>query len=160
MAAPVSTQSVWQALGEQSFGVLSWVNPKGAARSAGIIYLAKGRKIVIGCESDSWKARHIRTNPDVAMTVTFKRRIVYLPWIPLPDATITFHGKARVIEPADVDPQLLHELEEGMEPDPERNANTCIIEITPEGDFVTYGIDIPAAQMGDPHKAMGRAPVG
>ena len=160
MAAPVSTHSVWQALGKQSFAVLSWVTPKGEARSAGIIYLTKDRKLIIGAESDSWKARHIRANPHVSMTVVFKRRVFYLPWIRIPDATIAFRGRARIIEPADVDPQILHELEQGMEPDPERNANTCFIEVTPEGDFVTYGIDVPAAAMGDPAKAMGRAAVG
>jgi hypothetical protein len=46
-----------------------------------------------------------------------------------------------------------------MESDSERNANTCFIEIKPQGDFVTYGIDVPATAMGDPAKAMGRAPV-
>ena len=159
MAAPVTTDSVWRALGEQSFAVLSWVTPKGEARSAGIIYLVKGRKLIIGTETSSWKARQIRGNPHVAMTVVFKRSIWFLPWVSIPDATIIFRGKARVIEPADIDQQVLKELEQGMEPDPERNANTCFIEVTPEGDFVTYGIDVPAAEMGDPHKAMGRVAV-
>ena len=158
MAAPVTTDSVWRALGEQNFAVLSWVTPTGEARSAGIIYLARDRKLIIGTESDSWKARQIRANPHVSMTVVFRRRIIFLPWVPLPDATIAFRGRARIIEPADIDQQTLHELEQGMEPDPERHANTCFIEVTPEGDFLTYGIDVPATQMGDPHKAMGRAP--
>lgn len=160
MAAPVTTESVWQALGAHSFAVLSWVTPAGHARSAGIIYLVKSRKLIIGAESNSWKARHIRANPNVSMTAVSKRRIIYLPWIPLPDATITFRGRAHVIEPADVDQQVLAELVDGMEADPERDANTCFIEITPEGDFLTYGIDVPAMAMGDPHKAMGRVAVG
>ena len=160
MAAPVTTDSVWRALSRQTFAVLSWVTAKGEARSAGIVYLVKGRKLIIGAEGTSWKARHIRANPHVSMTVVSKRRIIFLPWIPLPDATITFHGRARVIEPTDIDQQILHELEKGMEPDPERNANTCFIEVTPEGDFLTYGIDVPATAMADPEKAMGRVAVG
>jgi hypothetical protein len=160
MSAPVSTDSVWRALGEQSFAVLSWVTPKGEARSAGIVYLVKGRKLIIGSESTSWKARQIRANPHVSMTAVFKRRIIFLPWISIPDATIAFHGRARVIEPADIDQQILHELEQGMESDPDRNANTCFIEISPEGDFLTYGIDVSTAAMGDPEKAMGRVAVG
>ena len=159
MAAPVTTESVWRALGAHTFAVLSWVTPQGGARSAGIIYLVKGRKLIIGAESTSWKARHIRANPRVSMTVVSGRRIVFLPWISLPDATITFHGRARVIEPTDIDQQILHELEKGMAPDPERNANTCFIEVTPEGDFLTYGIDVPATAMGDPQKATGRVAV-
>ena len=34
MTAPVTTDSVWNALGSNLFAVLSWVNPRGAARSA------------------------------------------------------------------------------------------------------------------------------
>ncbi|MDJ0929458.1 MAG: pyridoxamine 5'-phosphate oxidase family protein [Gammaproteobacteria bacterium] len=108
MAAPVTTESVWQALGKHQFAVLSWVTPKGEARSAGIIYLVKDRKLIIGSESTSWKTRHIRANPHVSMTVLSKRRIIFLPWVRLPDATIAFHGRARVIEPADIDQNVLH----------------------------------------------------
>ena len=160
MNAPVTTESVWQALSGESFAVLSWVTPKGESRSAGVIYLVKDNKLVIGTERDSWKARHIRLNPHTSITAVFKRRIWFMPWVHLPDATIAFHGIARIIEPADIDPETLRELEHGMEPDPERNANTCFIEITPEGNFITYGIGVPAMAMGDPAKAMGRAKVG
>jgi len=160
MAAPVTTDSVWQALSAQSFAVLSWVTSSGQARSAGIIYLVKDRKLIIGTESTSWKARCIRANPHVSITAMSKRRIIYLPWVSIPDATITFRGRARVIEPENVDQQVLAELVNGMEPDPERDGNTCFIEITPEGDFLTYGIDVPVMAMGDPHKAMGRVAVG
>ena len=65
----------------------------------------------------------------------------------------------RELLPVRIDQQILHELEKGMAPDPERNANTCFIEVTPEGDFLTYGIDVPATAMGDPEKAMGRVAV-
>ena len=159
MAAPVTTDSVWRALSAHTFAVLAWVTPQGQARSAGVIYLVKGRKLIIGTESTSWKARHMRGNPHVSMTVVSRRRIFFLPWIALPDATITFHGRARIIEPADIDRRVLHDLEKGMAPDPERNANTCFIEVKPEGHFLTYGIDVPATAMGDPQKAMGRVAV-
>ncbi len=160
MTSPVTTDSVWQALCSHNFAVLSWVTPAGEARSTGIVYLVKNRKLIIGAESTSWKVRHIRANPHVSMTMVSKRRIIFLPWIPLPDATIAFHGRARVIEPADIDQKILQELEKGMAPDPERKANTCFIEVTAEGDFLTYGIGVPATAMGDPHKAMGRVAVG
>ena len=159
MPAHVTTESVWTALAGQMFAVLSWVSPQGFARSAGIVYLVRNGKLVIGAESTSWKARHIRANPKVSMTVTFRRRIALLPWIQLPDATVTFHGTARVIDPAGVDADILHELEKGMVDDPERVANTCLIEVSPEGDFLTYGIGVSVLAMRDPHKAQGRAPV-
>ena len=93
------------------------------------------------------------------MTVTFPRRIALLPWIPLPDATVTFHGTARIIDRANVDGDILNEMEKGMVADSERAASTCLIEVSPEGDFLTYGIDVSVLAMRDPHKARGRAPV-
>ena len=56
-------------------------------------------KLIIGAESTSWKARQIRANGQVSMTVVSKRGIWFLPWVSLPDATISFRGTARVIEP-------------------------------------------------------------
>ena len=82
-----------------------------------------------------------------------------MPWLKLPDATITFHGTARVIESADVDPEVSHALHEGMVEDEELVANTCVIEISPAGDFLTYGIDVSLMDMRDPRKAQGRASV-
>jgi len=159
MPAPVTTDIIWSALSDHLFAVLSWVTPQGAARSAGIVYLVRDSKLLIGTEATSWKARHIRANPNVSVTATFNRRIPLMPWIRLPDATITFHGKARVIEPADVDAALLHEMEKGMVEDRERVTNSSMIEVTPEGDFVTYGIGVSLLAMRDPRKAQGRAPV-
>jgi hypothetical protein len=39
-------------------------------------------------------------------------------------------------------------------------AETCLIEVTPVKDFITYGIGIPMMKMRDPDQARGRAPVG
>jgi hypothetical protein len=38
-------------------------------------------------------------------------------------------------------------------------AESSVIEVTPVGDFVTYGVGIPMMQMRDPEKSRGRAPV-
>ena len=46
-----------------------------------------------------------------------------------------------------------------MVPDPEREAKTVLIEVTPEGDFVTYGIGVSLMAMRDAEQAHGRAPV-
>jgi nitroimidazol reductase NimA-like FMN-containing flavoprotein (pyridoxamine 5'-phosphate oxidase superfamily) len=160
MPAPVTSDSIWKVLSGETFAVIAWVSPNGAARSAGVIYQVRDGRLLIGAEDTSWKVRHIRSNPQVSLTVLSKRRIAWLPWIPLPDATITFHGSARIIEAADVDRDILKALEEGLAEDPEREAHTCLIEISPEGQFVTYGIDVPVMAMRDPAKAQGRAPVG
>ncbi len=158
MAAPVTTQSVWRALSGHAFAVLSWVTPGGGARSAGIVYLVRDGKLLIGADTDSWKARHIRLHPSVSLTATVAKRVWFMPWLEIPDATITFHGRARIIEHGDIPPDVIEDLTRGMADDPERVAGTCVIEVSPEGDFITYGIDVSVIDMRDPRKAAGRAP--
>jgi hypothetical protein len=43
---------------------------------------------------------------------------------------------------------------------PERRDVAAIIEIVPEGDFLTYGIGVPLPRMRQPGLARGRVPVG
>ena len=50
--------------------MLSYVNPKGRARSAGIVYVPIDRVLYVRAAKDSWKAKHILLNPRVALNVT------------------------------------------------------------------------------------------
>ena len=159
MSAPVTTASIWRHLSKHHFSVLSWVTPSGAARSAGIVYVVRNHSLLIGTEEASWKAKHIAANPHVSMTVTVHRKILFLPWIQIPDATITFHGRAHIKNADEVDPSVNRDLTRGMVEDPARDQNTCVIEVIPEGEFLTYGIDVSLQAMRDPQKAMGRATV-
>ena len=79
--------------------------------------------------------------------------------IKIPAATITFSGVAKVLEPNDVDKDVLHALLRGLTEDQEQMATMCVIEIEPVGDFVTYGVGVPMMEMRDTIKARGRAPV-
>ena len=56
-------------------------------------------------------------------------------------------------------PDLLQKLLGPMANDKELIAGSCLIEIVPEGEFVTYGIGVRLIEMRDPNKARGRAPV-
>lgn len=38
-------------------------------------------------------------------------------------------------------------------------AESCLIEVTPRGEFVTYGVGVSLMQMRDPEQARGCAPV-
>ena len=46
-----------------------------------------------------------------------------------------------------------------MAEDDERVAASCLIEVTPVKEFITYGVGIPLMQMRDPKKARGRVSV-
>jgi hypothetical protein len=41
----------------------------------------------------------------------------------------------------------------------ERSASSCVIEILPEGEFLTYGLGVPLRKMGNPAAARARVSV-
>ena len=47
----------------------------------------------------------------------------------------------------------------GLKLSREDREKICIIRVTPEGDFVTYGVGVPLLTMRHPEEARGRAPV-
>ncbi len=38
-------------------------------------------------------------------------------------------------------------------------ARSCLIEVTPQKEFITYGVGVPLMQMRNPEQARGHAPV-
>jgi len=160
MPAQVTSELVWNEVQKRLFAVLSYVNPKGQARSAGIVYVVRDRVLYIGTEKGSWKAKHVAGNPNVALCVNIPKRIPFLPWIKIPDATISFSATARVLTVDETSPEIIDVLLKGMVDDPALRETTCVLEVRPTGDFVTYGVGVPLLDMRDPEKARGRAPVG
>jgi len=79
MSASITTELVWAEIEKRMFAVLSYVNPKGDARSAGIVYLVRDRVLYVGTDTDSWKAKHICLNPHVALNVTIAKRDPFMP---------------------------------------------------------------------------------
>lgn len=159
MSLQLSSELVWEALKKELFAVLGMVTAKGAARTIGVVYIVHDRRIYISTRKDAWKARHIRANPNVSITVPVAKRIPFLPWIKIPAATITCSGTARVLEPQNVGQEALHALLRGLEANPQELAELAVIEIEPQGEFVTYGVGIPLMDMRHPEKARGRAAV-
>jgi hypothetical protein len=92
--------------------------------------------------------------------VPIAKRIPLMPFIKIPAATITFSGTAKVLDPHVLGQDILHALLQGNEKDTKKLDNLSVLEIEPQGEFVTYGIGIPLMEMRFPEKARGRAPVG
>jgi hypothetical protein len=160
MPATLTSEQVWREVEARSFGVLGFVTARGGARTTGIVYLARDRHIYITTWKDAWKAKHIAANPRVSLTVTIPKRIPFMPWIRIPDATITLQGEATLHAPSDVPAGIPQALIKGLklgsvDPMP----NLVVIRIKPHGEFLTYGIGVPMSVMRDPEAASGRAPV-
>ena len=160
MPANITTELVWKEIERRLFAVLSYVTPSCEARSAGIVYLARGGKLYVQVASDSWKAKHIRRNPNVALNVTIPKRVPLMPWLHVPQATIAMQGTARVLDAEQIDPTILDGLGQTAAHDPERGVQLCIIEVSPKGHFATYGVGVSLLAMRDPTKARGRVAVG
>jgi general stress protein 26 len=160
MPAPVTTDLVWSTVEKNPFAVLAYVTPGGEARSAGIVYVVGDRNFFISTDDDSWKAKHIRKNPNVSLTVTIPKRLPFLPFIKIPAAVATCQGEAEVLTVDDVDTKVVERLYRGMELTDQRREDTRVIKITPAGDFVTYGVGVSLMTMRNPDDASGRAPVG
>jgi Pyridoxamine 5'-phosphate oxidase len=154
----LTSEQVWRQIAKASFAVLSHVTPAGEPRSSGVVYRTLGRRLYVAVAPDSWKARHIAVDGRISLTVPVRRGGVLALVMPIPPATISFRGRA-IVHPAgspEVGP-LLDEL--GSLLPAERRISATIIEIVPEGSFVTYGIGVSLAKMRDPMSARARTPV-
>ena len=159
MTGSATTKKVWKTINNQLFAVLAMVTQENESRSVGIVYIVQDRKLYIGTDTQSWKAKHIKNNPNVSMTIPVPKRIPLLPWIKIPQATISFSGTARVSPALGADKELLRAVYRHFADDQELLAENSLIEITPVGEFITYGVGIPLMKMMKPELARGRAPV-
>lgn len=160
MTLQLTSDQVWQAVEKELFGIIGMVTAKNESRTVGIVYVVRNRKLYIGSSKETWKVRHINQNPHVSMTIPIAKRIPFVPWVKIPAATITFSGTARILSPAETSTEILKDVFRGLALDEEVLADTCLIEVTPVGSFLTYGIGMPLMQMRFPEKSRGRAPVG
>jgi hypothetical protein len=156
--ARLTSEQVWRQVARASFAVLSHVTPSREPRSSGVVYRAVGRRLYVAVAPDSWKARHVALDSRVSLTVPVRRGGVLALVMPIPPATISFHGHAIVHSAGspEVGP-LLDEL--GSLLPAERRTSAAIIEIVPEGAFVTYGLGVSLTRMRDPAAARARVPV-
>jgi hypothetical protein len=158
MAARLTTKQVWHQLAKGSFAVLSYVTPAGEPRSSGVLYKTIGRRLYIAVAPDSWKARHVAASGRVAVTVPVRRGGLLSLVAPIPPATVSFHATV-IVHPAD-SPEVRSVLKELAALLPaERRLSARILEVLPEGCFVTYGVGVSLTQMRDSTAARARVPV-
>jgi uncharacterized protein DUF5661/pyridoxamine 5'-phosphate oxidase-like protein len=156
--AGLLTDDVWRVIERHSFAILSYATPAHDPRSSGVMYRVMNRKILVAVGEESWKAKHIAESGRVAVTVPVRRGGVLSLTAPIPPATISFHGSATVRAAGSPDVARLLEGFGSTLPTGHRSS-MCIIEIVPEGMFVTYAIGIPLRLMRDPDLARARVPV-
>lgn len=157
--AQISKDQVWQEINNQLFAVLGMVTKNDEAKTVGIVYIEHDGKLYISSQKQAWKVRHIAQNPNASLTVPIPKRIPFLPWIKIPSATITFSGQAQLYDYDAVAEEIVAKLFQGMEFSDSEKAKLSIIEVTPVGDFITYGVGVSLTDMRDQEKARGRVAV-
>jgi Pyridoxamine 5'-phosphate oxidase len=157
-AARPTTEQVWQQVAKASFAVLGYVTPSGEPRSSGLVYKAIGRRLYVAVAPNSWKARHVAASGRVAVTVPVRRGGLLSLLAPIPPATISFHGAA-IVHPAGSPKarSLLRELASLIPK--ERRASGSVLEVVPEGEFLTYALGVPLRKMLDPAASQARLSV-
>lgn len=158
VAARLTPSDVWRAIERRSFAIVGYATPAGDPRSSGVVYQAADRRLYVAVEPDGWKARHIAASGRVSVTVPVHRGGLLALVAPIPPATISFHGAAVVHPPGTSQTRALIERLGSLLP-PERRASAAVIEIVPEGAFVTYGVGIPLREMRNTARARARVPV-
>ena len=153
----LSTEQVWKELEKDSFAVISYVTPAGKPRTSGVEYAVVGRHLYVVTDPTSWKARQIANGDEVAVTVPVRRGGALSLVAPIPPATISFHARA-IVHPAgsvnikSVSKKLAAQL-------PKERQTGCLLELVPEGAFLTYGIGVSLRAMTQPDLAQAHVPV-
>jgi hypothetical protein len=122
---------------------------RGVAQPSGAI-------LYVVVQPDGCKARNIKDGQVVSVTVPFRKGGILSFLMPIPPATVSFHARAIVHAPGTLDPKS---AAESAPHHPEIARRTgCIVELVPEGQFLTYGIGVPLTSFRDPEAALRHAP--
>jgi hypothetical protein len=154
----LTSEQVWGEVAKASFAVLGYVTPSGEPRSSGVVYRTLGERLYVAVAPGSWKARHLAIGGRVAVTVPLRRGGLLSLLAPIPPATVSFHGTAIVHPHGAPEVQGLMQQLAALLP-ADRRASASIIEVVPEGAFVTYGVGVSLMKMRDPAAACARIAV-
>jgi pyridoxamine 5'-phosphate oxidase-like protein len=156
--AKLTTDQVWHAIEKRSFAIVGYETPEGDPRSSGVMYEVAARRLYVAVDPNGWKARHIAASGRVSVTVPVHRAGVLALVAPIPPATVSFHGEAYVHPAGSIATLRLLERLGSLLPR-ERRATAAVIEIVPDGAFVTYGVGVPLREMRDTERARARVAV-
>ena len=154
MTNELSSSEVWNAIIEERFAVLGMVTARNECRTVGVNAADDHRLYIRQIET--------RGRPGTSSVIRTSRSRFRFPsgyrcaWVKIPAATITFSGIAKVHEKNELSPEVSKKVFNYVDHNDKLMATTCLIEVTPEKDFLTYGIGIPMIQMRDHEKARAR----
>ena len=57
MTVELTSDQVWEVIEKELFGVIGMVTANNEARTVGIVYVVRDRRLYIGTSKDTWKVR-------------------------------------------------------------------------------------------------------
>ena len=153
----LSAEQVWHELEKASFAVISYVTPEGKPRASGVLYATVGRRLFVATAPDSLKARQIADGDEVAVTVPIRRGGALSLVAPIPPATVTFHARVTVHPAGSVRIESVSKKLAALQPQERRDS--CLLDLIPVGNFLTYGLGVSLRDMAKPAVAQMHVPV-
>ena len=154
----IHCDDVWRAIDHASFAVLAHTNARGEPRSSGVVYAIVDRHLYVAVAPDSWKARQIEDGEAVSVTIPVRRGGILSLLFPIPPATVSFRARAVVHPAGSMAAADLPTALEALVPE-ERKSRAVLLELVPEGRFVTYGLGVSLSAMRDPVASRALVPV-
>jgi hypothetical protein len=152
-----TTEQVWDEVSKASFAVISYLTPSGEPRSCGVVYGTAGRSLYVVIAPDSWKARHIKDGDRVAVTVPVRVGGLLSFLFPIPPATVSLKARVVVHPIGSLDLRSVSQKLASLQP--EENPAGIVLELVPEGLFLTYGVGVSLADLSKPTVAQAHVPV-
>lgn len=153
----LTADRIWHELEKASFAVIGYVTAAGKPRSSGVVYTVVGRRLYVVIAPTSWKARQIADGSEVAVTVPLRRGGVLALVAPIPPATVSFHARATVYPAGSMSIEAVSKQLAARVPQERRSG--CLLELVPEGTFLTYGVGMSLQDMTNPAAAQMHVPV-
>ena len=145
-------QEVREIMKKNMWLVLSTANEKGNPQSSVIMYESDGNAIYFTTGKNTLKAKNIRNNNNVSVTIPFRKNIIH-KLIPAPPGELNFQAKAQFLERESEEiktmlPRVLEfEVKSGIK------ADTVYLKLTPKKKIATYGVGIKLFHLRFPEKA-------
>lgn len=145
-------EEVREILKKHMWLVLSTVDEYNHPHSSVVVYQSNGHVIYIQSGSSTIKARNIKKNNRVAVTIPFRKNVLHKN-IPAPPAELHFTATAEIVSKENEEARKILKKfikhVERVENDDER----IWIKVIPSNIISTYGVGVPVWMMRKPEKA-------
>ncbi|MHA1347760.1 MAG: pyridoxamine 5'-phosphate oxidase family protein [Candidatus Heimdallarchaeaceae archaeon] len=145
-------QKVKEIIKKNSWCVLSTANSKGNPQSSVIMYQSDGNAIYFTSGEPTLKARNMRKNNNVSITIPFWKNTFH-KFIPAPPAELHFRGKVEFLDRNHEEIQTNLKRFLDFEEKTKMTSEYIYLKVTPGKKIATFGVGIKLLQMRKPEKA-------